>query len=251
MTARAATVRAVRALAENPPAIAAALLGGAAAALGGRASAAAASRLWGTGWPGRAVLAFACGALAAGLFGGFSLAAALASAGGLRGRELLRASVGRGVAILSLEAVEQVVQIALLLAAAAPAAWVAFGAAPSHPVPAAAACAFAAAGPLLLGLCAFAAFRVAIAAAGRGAPSHEALARGLHLALAHLPSLLRLFALCALAAAPLWIGALLLPEGGARAAQVAVAAVRGALALGAAAWLYAAVGEWADARSAA
>ena len=146
------------------------------------------------------------GSALAALIAAAGMAGALAAASGERRGGVLRVSLGRGVAMLSLRAVEEVLLGALLLAALAPALRVA--ALGRGPLISAAAVALCAAAPVAVGLIAVPAFRVAEVRTAAGRPSPLALADGIALALARLPALIAYGAFAALATAPLWVAAL-------------------------------------------
>jgi hypothetical protein len=241
MTARSAMVAGARSLWVNRGATAAVLLAGATAGLAERAAIAAAGRTISLPNPstwGQAAFLWLFGTAIAALVGAGALAAGIAAAAGERA--VLRGAVRRGVAVLSLRAVEEVILGTVALAALAPSLRVAVlgrGAGIS-----AAAVAVACAAPIAVSLVAVPAFRVAQVRAAEGEVPALALADGVEIALRRLPALVRFGVFAALVTAPFWaLAALLGPlaEGGAAGVAIAVAAVRGTLILAAFLWSYA------------
>jgi hypothetical protein len=239
-----------RSLWANPGVTAAVLLAGATAGLAERAAIAAAARTislmnpntW--GWAaflwlfGTAIAAFvAAGALAAGIAAAAGEPAVLCGA------------ARRGVALLSLRAVEEVILGAVALAALAPSLRVYLlgrGAGIS-----AAAVALACAAPIAVLLVAVPAFRVAQVRAAEGEVPALALADGVAIALRRLPALVAFGAFAALVTAPFWVAAALigpLAEGRGAGVAIAVAALRGALILAAFLWSYAGLSKLAAIR---
>ena len=234
MTARGALLDGISRLGARPAATGGALVAGAAAALALEAGSSAAGSLWRAGLEGRAILAWLVAGIVAALVGAGGLAAAVSAAGGDGGARLPRVVLPRGVAILTLRAVERVLLFSLVLAAAAPALRaIALGRSPAATAFAVAAALLA---PSLMAALVVAAFDVAVARAAAGRPAAEALGDGARFTFSHFPSLVRLGALLVVATAPLWIaGALVGREGAGPAAATIATALRGALAMAAAA----------------
>jgi hypothetical protein len=164
------------------------------------------------------------------------------SRGASDGGALIGRSLRHGVALLSLIAVERVIEGSLLLATAAIALRTV--ARLRHPTPSmlAASVAAAAAAPLVVALIAVPAFRIAVAEAASGTESWLALSRGCAVALADFPSVASVGLAALAATSPLWLLALALGRAAATTASApaaaAMVALGGALALGAAAWGY-------------
>ncbi len=223
------------------------LLAGATAAIAERTATAGArsilaSDVDGAWW--RAGVVFLLGGSVGALLGAWARAGAVASATGTPPRDLVKASVRRGISFISLGAVELTILGTLALFAGVNAMSVA--ALGRGPALSAAAIAFSVAPPILLALLTAAAFRIAMARTAAGVAPERALMQGLALALATLPSLLRFAAVALALTAPLWLGAL---AAGALAgrhfwtfARVVLFAAQGALAVAASAWMTAGLG---------
>lgn len=247
MQAREAMAEGLRALLRQPVAATAALLGGATGALAERAASASAKLLVFRGVDGpwvRAAVLFLVGGSIGALLSAWSRAGAVAAATGTPMRDLLGAAVHRGIATISLGAVELTVIGTLVLFAFADAtAVIALGRGPGI---SSAALAFACAPPLFCALLAAPAFRIAAARTAAGVPSHLALGEGLAIALRRLPALLGFGVLAVLVMAPLWLGALALGSLGSgdlpALARVVFVAASGAIIVAAWAWLHASLG---------
>ncbi|MSP63769.1 MAG: hypothetical protein EXR72_26170 [Myxococcales bacterium] len=243
--AREAMGRGLRALGARPSVTVAALVGGAGAGLCGRAAFAAAGRVAQFGEPASwawALLLLVLGGTLAALLGAWALAGALVGAHGSSPRQVLGEAVRRGIAILSLQAIERVIYGTLLLAIVAPSLR---GLAPGGaPLPSAAAVTLVAAPAILVVLLALPAFRVAIVETAAGVPSHFALGHGLARTLDHLPSLLSLWLTAIVFTAPLWGAAIALDrfrDAAPPLLVIPVSAAQGALGLAALLWGYSAL----------
>lgn len=246
MTARAALAGGLSLILAERRAAALALACGATGALVLHGGSAASARVWALGGHKSAALGLwvMAGTLAAVLLGA-GLASLLSAMANNRAANPLRASLQRGVAMLSLVAVERF--MGAMLALGTVIAWVELATKQDDAPPAhlAALATLAAAPVLLAGVIAVPAFRVAATEAGAGEVSWLALANGLRYSLARFPSLARLLALGLVATAPLLLLALALGRA-VSATHNGPLAVVGALAEGAAgtaatAWLYASV----------
>ncbi len=232
MTARRAVLAGLATLGARPAALGAALFAGATASVALRAATAASEALRLHGAWGAALLAWLLGTLLGTLLSGAALAAAL-------GAPTAHQALGRGIALLSLTALERILYFMLALAILAPAWRVAELQRPAPLSAAAVAC--AAVPPLFAALWAVIAFRTAIARTAGGQPSHLALAEGFAAAVTHAEELGRRLLWAGGATAPLWATALWLrrfPPGPA-AAELLRAAACGGLWVAAMSWLYA------------
>ena len=238
-TAREALREGASRLVARPGTLAASLLAGACAALAMRTGSAAFSRSIGLGHLGAGLFLFLLAASVAAVLIGSALAAVLAE------DDAAVIAPSRGVAIVSLWAIERVVVGALALGALAPALRLAERHTHASPAALALGVALSVTPPLFFALIAALSFRIAVARTAAGLSSVDALAEGVAAALTQLGPVLRLLSLGVVFTAPLWLlqlalGRLIAASHNAPVIVLAEAA-RGAAALLAAAWVYAAL----------